>query len=262
MEEQEEQKRQYETISNTPTEIAKIELRQQQAEIAKLEKHIVNLNRQLNANYDINRMESKEDEYALLKAEYAALVEERELLAGVSKKNVKAGAFLKMEEAYNQKFKDLQQRVEYEKENHASLLEKIERQDKALRKLHKNIQFKEERIKEMEHRISERSKFPEKEFYITEVDIAILERKLQEMKEQHLNLDRTYQTKMRQMERDRKEKQRSADLKLMTIKELEKELKLSSLKFKELALLIRHNALPPMNSDQVTQLYKDSLPKP
>lgn len=52
----------------------------------------------------------------------------------------------------------------------------------------------------MEQKISERNRFPEKQFYITEVDIAILERKLEELKEQHLNLDKTYQKKMREME--------------------------------------------------------------
>jgi hypothetical protein len=80
-----------------------MQLKMQQAEIIKLEKHISTLSRQLEANYDINKILSKEDELKLLQAEFAALVEEKEAVLGSTKKTIKATEFLKVEQEYNQK---------------------------------------------------------------------------------------------------------------------------------------------------------------
>lgn len=54
----------------------------------------------------------------------------------------------------------------------------VQHHENELKKLNRNISFKEERIKEMEAKIQERIKFPERKFYVSEEELTVLEARL------------------------------------------------------------------------------------
>jgi chaperonin cofactor prefoldin len=73
-----------------------------------------------------------------------------------------------------------------------------------LRRLHRNITFKEERIKEMEERIREKEAYPDKVFYISETDMDVLEQRVLELENEEQVLEKLFQVRMLELESERR----------------------------------------------------------
>lgn len=82
--------------------------------------------------------------------------------------------------------------------------------------------MKEEKIKEIQEKIKEKIKYPEKHYYVSEEELAVQEERVLDLERETEEIDRVFNEKMRQLEIERKIKQREADNKLVSVKDLEK----------------------------------------
>ncbi|KAL4506060.1 hypothetical protein ABPG72_013821 [Tetrahymena utriculariae] len=237
-------------------QLKKQRARQHQIQINEMKTNIQHLKKILETSYDLNKILEKEEELKQVKKEFNGLVEEKEQLLKQRQieqsKNVK---YYQSEEEYEKQMKVLKEQLKKIKEENKEIAEKIQVKEKSVKKLQDNIQFKEDKIKDMQNKIKERNKILEnsQENEVSDEVIADLQNKIKELEAEKKRNDQKFQEELSNLHKEKIDFQQQYEKKLQQSKEKERQLKLSQIKLKEIARLIKSNQNHMLSNTKKTQ---------
>jgi chromosome segregation ATPase len=202
-------------------------------------------------------VKSLEDELRLLEKQYGQVKAENDALKHIQHEQSKALEFLQNEDEYDRKLREVKsQLVEAKNENKRLTAEYMEK-ERINKKAHEKIIRMEERCLALQTRIKNKKEEMARssngtegkiEEEITEEAIEKMDAQIKELDKEQEELNKQFDANLKNLNREKNELELQ-QLKLQAVlKEKDKELRLFTLRMKEIKKLVRFTALKPLQS--------------
>lgn len=223
-------------------------LKQQQFHISNLKAKIAEKRAELDETQQYEQVRQKEDELKDLKRKLKELMDERNTVTAMRDDQAKMLEKLKGGEDQERRKENLLEELKNLKQENKILMDKKSELEKELKKNHSKMFDGKIYIRELQKRIEQHKKrFPGEEMRgITEDDIENLKEKIHDLEEERKTKILTHEQDMRDIEYMRKELERENDRLQRILTEKDREMRINSLKMKELKRIQRTRATRPL----------------
>lgn len=223
-------------------------LKQQQFHIANLKSKIAEKRAELDETQQYELVRQKEDELKDLKRRLKELMDERNTVASLRDEQAKALEKLKGGEDQEQRKQALMDELRTFKQENKLLMDKKTELEKELKKNHSKMFDGKIYIRELQKRIEQHKKrFPGDEMRsITDDDLELLRQKIKDLEEERKTKIFTHEQDMRDIEYMRRELERENERLQRILTEKDREMRINSLKMKELKRIQRTRATRPL----------------
>lgn len=225
-------------------------MKQQQFHISNLKSKIAEKRAELDETQQYEIVRQKEDELKDLKRKLKELMDERQTVTSMRDEQSKMLEKLKGGEDQERRKENLLEELRNLKQENKILMDKKSELEKELKKNHSKMFDGKIYIRELQKRIEQHKKrFPGEEMRgITEDDIENLKDKIREFEEERKNKIVTHEQDMRDIDYMRRELERENDRLQRILTEKDREMRINSLKMKELKRIQRTRATRPLKS--------------
>jgi chromosome segregation ATPase len=223
-------------------------LKQQQYHISNLKAKIAEKRAELDENQQYELVRQKEDELKDLKRKLKDLMDEKATVSAQRDEQSKMLEKLKGGEDQERRKENLLEELRNIKQENKILMDKKTELEKELKKNHSKMFDGKIYIRELQKRIEQHKKrFPGEDMRgITEDDIERLKDKINELEEERKHKIVTHEQDMRDIEYMRRELERENDRLQRILTEKDREMRINSLKMKELKRIQRARATKPL----------------
>jgi hypothetical protein len=238
-------------------------LYEQQSRIQQLKADIKKKKADLDSTYHTDVIREKQDELNDLKRILDELVVERETLERIRREQERV---LKEKEVdVNENFRkdELIEKLREAKTTYKNILDQKNEKEKEVNTLHGQVVAEKMALRELQQKINELKsrKKVEENGNATEAEIESLNQQIKELKAKKQTIIEDAESKMKALERSKKELTREIETLEQTLKEKDKDMRLNSIKLKDLKRLQRHNVLKPIDRAEDSHLGNDDMVK-
>ena len=225
-------------------------LKQQQFHISSLKAKIAEKRAELDETQQYELVRQKEDELKDLKRKLKELVDERATVSAMRDEQAKILEKLKGGEDQERRKETLLEELKNIKQENKILMDKKTELEKELKKNHSKMFDGKIYIRDLQKRIEQHKKrFPGGEVRsITEDDIDLLKDKIRELEEEKRYKVSSHEQDMKDIEYMRKELQKENERLQRILTEKDREMRINSLKMKELKRIHRTRATKSLKS--------------
>ena len=232
-------------------------LKQQQFHISSLKEKISLKKTELDENNQLNIVREKEDELKFLRKKLKALVEERETVVSIKNGQEKALQEMRGTTDQEMKKKEMQAELQDIKQENKLLVEKKQELERELKKNHSKMFDGKILVRDLKRKIEQHKKrFADESLKeITDEDIEKLREQIWQLDQERKEKAALHDQEMRDLEMMRRDLEREHERLQRILGEKDREMRMNSLKLKELKRLQRIRSSMPIRSRQAINRY-------